>query len=113
MAALANACAHRVLARRAKELGAPELLVTKLADAKGEHRFLTVAMARLKGHGDAEEGGHDGDERLSAHNLQFFRVKSRTHVRVQKRITCQQVVCWVAYSVALVVLSVGVFFQDW
>ncbi|CAN0495866.1 unnamed protein product [Ectocarpus sp. 12 AP-2014] len=93
LAALANACGHRVLAERAKDLGAIELLRRFLK--KSRSRFLYVArtnvvsasLTRLERHGfiaagDVEAGGGSGEGSgggLDDDSLRFYRFKWDTH----------------------------------
>lgn len=85
MAALANGCAHRVLAERAKELGTPHFLTT--ADiSTAESPLIINAVTRLNGHGDVEEGGQGGHQ-LTDYPLQFFRVESGTRVNLRRRVS--------------------------
>eukprot|EP00903_Cladosiphon_okamuranus_P009429 g8991.t2 len=55
LAALANGCAHRAQARRAKELGAQEL-PTMGWSKEGRKKMMGNVEARLNEHGDVEDG---------------------------------------------------------
>lgn len=93
-----------MLAARAGELGVPELLKKKMANSTGEQRlsFTTIAMARLIGRGDVEEGaGH-----MSWHLVQFVRVKSGLDARLQTRVPLlsSEALSLVALSIVIVVV---------
>lgn len=119
LAGLANACAHPVLAGRAKELGAPELLrkflernTTEAAASgassrwrggrllrswAGQRQRVETALARLNGAGfrgggtgDVEEGGDGGSGKL-----QFFTFKWGVHPSVRVGFSARGKVCFV------------------
>lgn len=76
---------------------------------------MAIAMARLNGHedDDVEEGGSNGDEAsVSGHPVQFLRVKSGTHVRLQTKMSSSEVAFWTAVFVAPVFLMVAVLVDD-
>lgn len=120
LAGLANACAHPVLAGRAKELGAPEILRNFLernsteasapaASSRwrggrllrswaGQRQRVETALARLNeagfrggGSGDVEEGGDGGSGKL-----QFFTFKWGVHPSVRVGFSARGKVCAVA-----------------
>eukprot|EP00752_Nemacystus_decipiens_P010607 g9445.t1 len=116
LAGLANACAHPVLAGRAKELGAPELLRNFLernstagapaASSRwrggrllrswaGQRQRVETALARLNGagfrgggSGDVEEGGDGGSGKL-----QFFTFKWGVHPSVRVGFSARGKIC--------------------
>lgn len=89
LAALANAAAHPVLAGRAKELGAVELLRNYLEHSvdvfNNRVQMAQTALARLNGVGDLEEGGDAGYTRL-----RFYRFKWGIKPSVQLRFSSRQ-----------------------
>lgn len=94
LVALANACGHRALAERAKDLGAAELL-TKVLKANMHplsgvrKNVVSASLTRLERHdfsgGDVEEGDGGGEEggggggRGLDDSLRFYRFKWDAH----------------------------------
>ncbi|CAM9707104.1 unnamed protein product [Ectocarpus sp. 13 AM-2016] len=93
LAALANACGHRVLAERAKDLGAIEVLRRVLKKSRSSFFYVartnvvSASLTRLERHGfisrgDVEAGGGSGEGTgggLNDDSLRFYRFKWDTH----------------------------------